>query len=214
MKTMHWIGATALLGSVVIAGVTALMNSQGQQRDGQLPPAIPAEPHKQPVGVVYAQRFEVREPFTHYYRADKPQVKSGWLLVLSASPDLLYRRETYEPVLYVGAQTAERVNTGYESGRLVAIVPGDFLLEDAPIFFGSPSLPEATGGMDIDRELKLARDAGVRPPTADHLATVVKADVLRVQGSYELRMKAVDLVAQFSPQEKDFIAGERVPRVQ
>ena len=57
MKTMHWIGATALLGSVVIAGATALISSQGQQRDDQQPPAIPAEPHKQPVGVLYAQRF-------------------------------------------------------------------------------------------------------------------------------------------------------------
>ena len=45
-------------------------------------------------------------------------------------------------MLFVGTQTARRVNPHPVSGHVVAIVPGDFALEEAPIYFGTPQLPE------------------------------------------------------------------------
>ncbi len=208
MKTTHFFASTVLLGSALITGATDL---PGQDK---LPPRIPAEPHDQPVRVIRAQRFEVARPFAHVWRVDRPMVKSGWLLVLSVPPELVHPRQAHEPVLYVGAQTANRVNPHpYESGKMVVIVPGDFLLEDSPIFFGAPALPEEVGPSHIDKEVARARDAGVRPPSVDNLATVVVAEVLRVATEYDLRQRAIDLVEKYSPQEKDLIAGERVPLV-
>ena len=81
------------------------------------------------------------------------------------------------------------------------------------IFFGPPALPEELGKDDMLKEVAKAKDAGVKAPTADHVATVLTPDVLRVPGKYELELKAIDLVEKYSPQEKDLISGFRVPLV-
>ncbi len=211
MKTTHMIGAAVLIGSALIAGATAVVNDQGGTSN--VPAEIPAEPQREPVSVVYAQRFEVAEPYRHMWRSDRPQVSTGWLLVLSASPDLITPRQVREPVLYVGSQTADRVNSGDQSGKLVVLVPGDFLLEDARIFFGQPALPEETGMLQIDVAVERAIAAGVVPPSADHLATVTDANAFRAPTEYELRLRAIELVEKYSPQERDLITGWRAPRV-
>ncbi|MEM7204716.1 MAG: hypothetical protein AAF628_30950 [Planctomycetota bacterium] len=199
-----------LTASAAIAGGAALANQQ--QNDG-VPPAIPSDPYSMPVEVVHAQRFDLDTPAVHQWRADKHQFESGWLLVLKVPSDLVYPRQVREPVLYVGAQTAQRINPGaHESGHLVAIVPGNFLLTDTPIFFGKPGLPEEIDGGQMQREVKRAMDKGVKPITGDKLGPMV-AEAIRVRGDYELRQKAVDLVEKFSPQEQEFIRGERVPLV-
>ena len=144
-------------------------------------------------------------------RADQPLVNSGWLLVLSGDPALFVPRQVKEPVLYVGAQTAQRVNFPQESGKLVVIVPGDFRLEDAPIFFGAEALPEELRQSQIDAEFEAARAAGARPPTAAAIEKAMSAPWQKFASDYELRQRAIDLVAQYSPQEKALIDGARVP---
>jgi hypothetical protein len=177
-----------------------------------LPPQIPAVPQDHAVGLEWAQRFELEQPYTHGWRRERPQVRSGWLLVLSVNPDLVVRRETREPVLFVGGQTAERINSGEQSGRVVAVVPGDFLLEDSPVFFGSPAFPEEVDAAHIDRELRAALDAGRRAAAADDVARVL-ASPLSLRDQYELRMAAIDLVEKYSPQERHFIESSRLPRL-
>ena len=211
MKTTHLICYAALLSaSVALAGTTLL------RQDPERPaarPRIPADPYLSGVTLVKARRFTVGEKITHTWRSDGLRYDSGWLLVLRAAPGLIQPRQAREPVLYVGAQTANRVHSSVRSGHVVAIVPGDFLLTDAPIFFGDPALPEELGQTRIDRALAKAVAKGVAPPDHAAVAAVVDAEPLHVADHYRLRQAAVDLVAEYSPQETDFIRGERVPLI-
>lgn len=210
----HLLAAACVVCAVAAVAAVALSDHfTGAARAGA-GPAAAAQPAVPPVqlDLVHAERFTVEQPFHHLWRADRPLVANGWLLVLSGDPAVLQPRQTKEPVLYVGAETADRVNTGRESGKLVVIVPGDFWLEDAPIFFGREALPEEVRQPWIDRELAAARAAGAVAPTAEHAAQVT-AEARTFATDFELRLRAIDLVERFSPDEKDLIAGWRVPRV-
>lgn len=192
---------------------TAIVLAVAQSRSTQPSPSpAPGAPTVRQLELVHAERFTVQQPYVHRYRADTPLVSDGWLLVLAGDPAWLQVRQTRMPVLYVGAQTAERVNTGQQSGKLVVLVPGDFALQNAPIFLGGVALPEELRQLDIDAELAGARTAGAVAPTAATLAKVVQPG-RTFATDYELRQRAIDLVEQFSPVEKDLIAGWRVPLV-
>ncbi|MCU0866682.1 MAG: hypothetical protein MUC36_23100 [Planctomycetes bacterium] len=160
----------------------------------------------------HAERFRVDRPFEHLWRADRPLVTTGWLLVVSGDPELLRPRQSKMPVLYVGAQTAERINAG-TSGRLVLLVPGDFRLEDAPIFLGSEALPEELRQPAIDAELATAVAGGAIATPAATIKAVTADERGPFETDYELRQRAIDLVEIHSPTEKDLIAGWRVPRM-
>ena len=109
---------------------------------------------------------------------------------------------------------AKRVGRYFTENQLVVLVPGDFPLDEARVFFGSPELPERVRRPQIDLEVARARDAGVTPPSRDHVTAVVDAATFHAATEYELRQRAVDLVERYSPQERDLISGWRVPRVQ
>jgi hypothetical protein len=208
-RTHLLLSATAVCAAISGVAATVLGN---QPQEPSLPPPIPAAPHDHAIGLGWAQRFDLEVPYTHGWRRERPPVQSGWLLVLSVNPDLVVRREIREPVLYVGAQTAERINAGDLSGRVVAVVPGDFLLEDTPIFFGSPALPEEVDAAHIDREVRAAVDAGRRASSIDDVVRAL-AYPLHLRDQYELRMAAIDLVERFSPQERGLIESSRLPRL-
>jgi hypothetical protein len=176
------------------------------------PAAQPVEPPPQ-LQLLHAERFAVDRPFRHLWRADQPWVQSGWLLVLSGDPEQLRPRQVKEPVLYVGAQTAERINTARDSGRLVVLVPGDFRLEDAPIFLGGTALPEELWQPQIDAELAAAKAAGALPPTGPAIANASVPAVQKFANDFALRLRAIDLVEQHSPTEVDLIRGWRAPLV-
>jgi hypothetical protein len=197
--------------AVAVAVVLAVLQPRADQARAKTPASQPA-PVVHQLELVHAETFQVEQPYPHYYRADTPLVRSGWLLVLAGDPALLQVRQTRMPVLYVGAQTAERVNTGQESGKIVVLVPGDFRLQDAPIFFGSPALPEDLRQNQIDAELANARAEGAVPPTAAAIAKAL-GQGRTYANDWELRQRAIDLVEQYSPVEKELIAGCRVPLV-
>lgn len=196
-----------------IAVVVATATRSHERPEAAAPAVAPAAPLLQQLQLVHAERWQVEQPFRHVWRADQPLVNRGWLLVLAGDPASMIPRQTKEPVLYVGNETADRVNTGRDSGRLVVLVPGDFWLEDAPIFFGDEALPEELHQPQIDAQLAAARAAGVVAPTAEAAAQVTTAGSQTFATDFELRRHAIDLVEQYSPGEKDLIAGWRVPLV-
>lgn len=200
--TLALVIGLAALAVVVVLGVS-------KAPDASRPTAALPPPQLE---VVHAERWSTAQAFHHEWRADRPWVASGWLLVLSGDPAQMVVRQTKEPVLYVGAQTAERINSGRDSGKLVVIVPGDFWLEDAPVFYGKEALPEELRQPEIDRELAAARAAGAVTITAERAAAVT-AETREFANDYQLRLRAIDLVERFSPTEKDLIAGWRVPLV-
>ena len=207
------------LTGICFLGAIAVVLAIASSRKSDVPsaPLTPIVPLTQPplpkqqLELVQAERFQVEKPFRNVWRADQPLVNSGWLLVLSGDPALFVPRQVKEPVLYVGAQIAQRVNFPQESGKLVVIVPGDFRLEDAPIFFGAEALPEELRQSQIDAELEAARAAGARPPAAAAIEKAMSAPWQKFASDYDLRQRAIDLVAQYSPQEKALIDGARVP---
>lgn len=168
------------------------------------PPAIPATPAAVDA-LIYARPFALDGGYTFDWRDERPQVTSGILLVLKVDRDLVYPRQVAEPVLFVGDQTAERVNIGYRSGYVVAIVPGDVDLTKSPIWFGTPELPERVGENTIRAERALAESNRIRPFPAE----VVKAALnrggknLQIADREGLLRHAGQLITKYSPAENE-----------
>lgn len=196
-------------GALAVVATFAIQAAGGAPTDRQQAGA----PAVRPIELLHAQQFHVRQAFQHVWRAEKPFYQDGWLLVLGCDPHQLTLTQAKQPVLYVGEQTADRINVGDESGRVVVLVPGDVDLADAPIFFGGVGLPEEVLHEQIVREVALARQAGVAPHTAETIAAVTVAAPIEVEDDYQLRLRAIDLVEQHSPQERDLIRGWRAPLV-
>ncbi len=201
-------------------------------------PPMPATPA--PVDAVVAARpFTVEQPFTHMWRTEQSAVDAGYLLVLRVNPDLVYPRQTAEPVLYVGEQTAERVNVGYTDGHVIAIVPTPrdpktgaptLDLTRTRIWFGTPRLPESVDAARVRTETELAatvlgpmiegRPDG--PVIAPGVAAVAMARQARAAGGEAaaytdraaLHAAAAELVLRYAPSETDLaanLAGRRTP---
>ncbi|MHC4082327.1 MAG: alpha/beta hydrolase [Planctomycetota bacterium] len=157
------------------------------------------------IDLVAAQPFALREPYDHLWRLERPVVWSGYLLVVEVDPALVSPRQSLEPVLYAGRQTAERVNLGHESGHLVAIVPGD--LDDLRLWFGAPALPEQVGATWINREHARATAAGIAPVPRARLLHALRTGgaPLELASRAELMRRAAELVERYSPQERELV---------
>jgi hypothetical protein len=212
------IAVTFALLTLAAGSVSAWWSAR---RDAELP-ALPAAP----VGsttLLYARPFQLAETYVHYWRAEQPEVNSGWILVLQVDPLLAHPREGYNKVLYVGTETAERINHGSESGRIVVLVPA--LLDGegrpttnpatTPVFFGSEALPEEIDAAQIEREFSLALDAGIQAPTADELAQALGTggELLSLEDRPALDRELARLIRRFSPDpaDEDIARGLELP---
>ncbi len=218
MQATKRFGLLTLAGSLIIASaVTAWVQTP------QSPlPALPQAPSAA-WDVLYAQPFVLDEGYTHYWRLEQPTVYAGYIVVLEVNPDHVVPRQTYEPVLYVGSQTAERVNHGHLDGRLVVIVPtvtdADGMpvldLEETPVWFGEPELPERVDAAWIADELAQATAAGVQPAAQARVQAALQAGggLLALSDRVELDGFVVDIIERFAPSEVDLISGMRAPQV-
>lgn len=172
------------------------------------PPPVP----ETPAGVsaiLYARPFRLLEGFEYQWRKERFNVREGVLLVVEADPALVYPRQALEPVLYVGNQTAMRLNVGYPSGRVVALVPGqDALGPGTPIWFGTPALPASVSSQTIADERRLAAERGVAPPSSGTVSAALRAGgaALTKRDLNALLADAANLVRRYAPDEKDLAA--------
>ena len=188
---------TTLAASVLAAAVVAA------------PPQMPATPA--PVqDIVFAQPFTLDQGEVSTWRAERPMVTSGYILVLKVNPDLVYPRQSAEPVLYVGDTTAERLNVGYRSGHVVAVVGADITGDDAmdlskvKIWFGTPELPERVDANRIAQESALADAAGIQPFSADKIGDLLaQNDTLSEPTKAGILNEVASLIRRFSPQEEE-----------
>ncbi len=187
---------TTLAASVLAAAVVAA------------PPQTPATPAAVQ-DIVFAQPFTLETGEVSTWRADKPMVTSGYILVLKVNPDLVYPRQTAEPVLYVGDTTAERMNVGYQSGYVVAVVGADITgnaamdLSKVKIWFGTPELPERVDATRIAQESALADAAGIKAFSADKIAGLLAQNqTLSEQSKAGILDDVASLIRRFSPQEE------------
>ncbi|MHC4846606.1 MAG: hypothetical protein ACYTCU_10660 [Planctomycetota bacterium] len=207
-----------LVLALLVAGV-AYSTTRGA--DDNALPGVPADTLATEVALVHAQPFVLDRPFTHAWSAEQATYQAGMLLVIEVEDrSLTVPRQVYEPVLYVGSQTAERINTGEHSGHLVVIVPADLAadgsvdldLADTPIFFGEPALPEQVTAEIARSELDRALARGLGGAGATEIAAATQ-DMVRLPDHGDLHYFASSLIEAYSPQEVDLIAGLRVPRI-
>lgn len=195
MRRARILVVTAIVASVSLAG----------------PPLPPT-----PSGIddlLYARPFRLERGFRFQWSAEHPTVSEGLILVLDVPSELVYPRETAEPVLYVGGQPAQRVNRAYPSGRLIALVPGHVDLATTPIWFGAPELPERVDTRMAGEESARAAAAGIvapRPAVVD-AARLRGGSVLAVPDHDALQTALFDLYRQYVAPLQD-AEGSDVPR--
>ncbi|MFN0007089.1 MAG: hypothetical protein ACKVXR_04205 [Planctomycetota bacterium] len=171
--------------------------------------------------LVLARPFRLEKPYEHGWRLEKPSVSAGWLLVLEVDPSFVAPRQVLMPVLLVGDQTAECVNFGQESGRVIAIVPApadeqgmpSLDLEKNPVWFGSPDLPERVDASWIAIERSRARAADVVTFTAGEIASARErgGPPLRLADRVALEHDAALLILEHSPREHEIAEQMLVP---
>jgi hypothetical protein len=190
--------ATTLLPLLTVATMT--------RAAGPATPETPAKVND----VVYVERFKLDHAYRSHWRVERPEVREGVILVLAVDPDLVYPRQLEEPVLYVGAETAERWNVGYRSGHVIATVQGDVVFGDTLIWFGSPAYPEQVDAEKAASEKSVAKAKGIEPIAAERFEAAAAekgATVLSLKNRDELANHIAELVRRFSPQEKDLADG-------
>ena len=187
------------------AAVTAFDNRREVQTD--VSPGSSAKVHS----ILAALPIELTKPFTHDWSAERAPVKSGWLLALEVEPTMLVRHQVADPVLYVGDQAVERINSGDQSGRVIVIVPERVDLSSAPIYFGSAALPESVNAATRAVELNLARNAGAKAFSNTALQAAYKSglsgsdtDVVEFADRRQLLDFAAQWIYEYSPEEADF----------
>lgn len=195
----------------ILAAAAAIVAQVGQQQQpasrpapaapGQVvqgTPGIPMTPLAVK-GVLSARPFTLTQGYEYDWRAERPVVTEGTMLVLDVDPAAVYPRQVAQPVLYVGNQTAERVNVGYVSGKVVVIVPGKVDLATAPIWFGTPMLPEKVDANVIKVERDKADKAGIKPIGKDKAVTT--GAKLTLADKAALLREAAVLVRTHAPDE-------------
>lgn len=199
--------------SLLFAAVLAATRSEAV---GERRIALAARPSVSGVhAIVYAQPFVIARPWTHVWRAEQPAFDAGWLVVLDVDPTYVRPQQTFEAVLYAGDETVERINHGYEAGRVVAIVPcsrnarGEPALDLAttPMWFGAAELPERVDAAAVHHERENAERRGVRP-----LPVPVAQPLLSLESRDDLDQYEGILVLEHSPEEHDLGTGLLVPR--
>lgn len=173
-------------------------------------------------GLLRAVPFELESGYTHYYRADQPEVTRGWLLAVRVRTDLVQPTNDFQPVLYAdlasGPQTVERFNQGHKDGVLIGFLPeldgAIGALEGVDMWFGAPELPERLTAEMIATEAERARErGGVFELSSSSARTgAVEGSAIRLADRTELEETAAELVLELAPGEKDFAEGFLISR--
>lgn len=173
------------------------------------PPQTPATPAAVQ-DIVFAQPFTLDQGEVSTWRAERPVVDSGYIIVLKVNPDLVYPRQSAEPVLYVGDTTAQRMNVGYRSGYVVAVVGAEITGEQAmdlskvKIWFGTPELPERVDANRIAQESALADAAGIKAFSAEKISNLLaQNETLSERTMAGILDDVAAQIRRFSPQEEE-----------
>jgi hypothetical protein len=176
-------------------------------------PAIPATPAAV-ADVVYARSFTLDKGFQYYWTKQRRNVTTGTLLVLKVDNALVFPRETPMPVLYVGTQTAQRLNHGHQSGHVIAVVPGEVDLTKQMVWFGERESPWNIDAAAANAQRDLAVRAGIKPFSKEKVTAALKngGERLRLADmSTLLREVVAPLLDEYSPQERTLAEDFRRP---
>lgn len=211
----------AVLALLVGIGSAAVLVRSALEEE--TPPQLPARATGVR-GLLLARPFLLEQEYEHCWRAEAPRVRGGFLLVLEVDHPFTVPRNTLESVLYVGEQTAERINWGSGSGRVVAVVPTPLDEDGAPrldwsrtpIWYGAPELPERVDEATVQAELAAARGSGIVPLDEKVVSAALEhgGELLRLPSRFELDRYAAGLILEYSPTEAERAEGMLVPQVE
>jgi hypothetical protein len=157
------------------------------------------------------QPFRLEKPFKFDWRRERPDVRSGLLVVIKVDTNQVRPTNDLQPVLYAGNQTVQPLNQGDKSGYVIAIIPGPIDLSKEPVWFGTPGLPERIDAKKIRAERAKAISSGARPLKAADVKSRTKGMAAVPDLTTLLRKYAADLILRFSPQEKHIVEAWRLP---
>lgn len=196
----------------LLAGVAAVTPGLAAPAADEGIPAIPPTPA--PVlDLISAQPIVLAEPYEYQWSYDQPMVSAGYLVVLATNPDFLYARQTEEAVLFAGSISVERINNGYESGKVIAFIPSEVNekgeltldLKTTMIWWGSPSASVNMDAAVVASERLMAQRARIQPFSAEKVeqALAKGGPTLHLQDKVQLLGEAGKLIMVHSPYEKD-----------
>ena len=172
-------------------------------------------------GLVAVRPFRVAEPWTHEWRAERPAVGEGWIVVLDADPALVRPRQTEMPVLMAGSMPLEIVHVAVAEGRVVAILPrlaGDDpeFPESAIFHLAAPALPESLAPADAESRRAAAAAAGLAPRRTEEVSRARAAGgaAIAVADRAALDRELAAAIRRFLPGESsraDELDGRVVP---
>lgn len=203
------LSATLLL--LVLGGVAGTLLASRGEREASLPatPPLPSDA----LEILEARPFVLDRPYAHEWRAEAPLVNAGYALVLRVPEELARPRATFEPVLFAGQETVERVNAPRVGQHLVVIVPAperagrvQLDLARTPLWFGSLELPERLDAARIAAEARAAEARGVGPARQGPRVRPLGPDeTLRLPDRRALDAYLADWVELYSPEESDLV---------
>jgi hypothetical protein len=221
MKLKQTILAAATLSALTLLGAAGLQGKLTwfDQENAPLP-ELP-EVALGVKDVLFAQPFALDVAYQHDWRAERPSVASGYLLVLEVEDAFTVPRNSLESVLYVGSQTAERLNWGTGSGRVVAICPAALGEDGLPqldltsdlVWYGSPELPERVDAERVEVERASAQSAGLKPLAAERVSAALEAggDLVQLPDRTTLERYGAELILEWSPSEHELAQSMLAP---
>ena len=163
-------------------------------------------------GILLARRFTLATPYINNWSKERARVSTGVLVVVEVDPAYVDPRDAVvNPVLYAGDAAVIVLNHGNLSGRVIGIIPGDVDLSTAPIWFGSPELPERITQDTVRSQRERAEKAGVRAFPTARISSIERPALAVPDLATLLRTVAADLVYEYSPQEKQLADSWRLP---
>jgi len=188
-------------------------------------PELPKTPSaRTTVQPVLMQWVQLTQPYPTDFRAERPLVRAGWLVVIRADSALLSPRSLAEPLLLASADgwtaSVEWMQHGATSGHRVCFVPwvdqpqppvgadgrapSDESKQRASLrglrmWFGSPELPERVDAALLARERALADASGLQPLPNDRIPAAIADITLADRGALVARMR--ELATTWCPAE-------------
>jgi hypothetical protein len=171
--------------------------------------ALPVAAHD----LLALRAFSLEGERDYPWMRDHPPIREGVLLALEVEPALAAPRQVEQPVIYVGDVPAERLNSGWPSGRLLLLVPGEPDLSELPVFFGPPELPERVDAVAARLALADATAAGVLPFSEERVRAAATAggEALSLRDARALEHAVADWIDAWAPGEEERAANLRAP---
>jgi hypothetical protein len=221
VKTSQPRASTFVLGALalILGGVFLAPRARSQRANDEGGFGTGPEPHgpRAILGLRWARAFTLERAAPQRFLADGSSFLAGWLVVLQAQSELCLPRQEPEPILMFGAQPALRVNHGWPSGHIVAILPHDAgraqALFEELLFLSEPGVSDQLGAGDWQARVRRAQQAGLSPLEAGSVQLALQRGgaPLVLTDEEQLWQAAAGLVLLWSPDERELAEAFLLP---